>query len=151
MDALYSGFSYASNEIRRAAKPVIDTLAPVLPTFGFGAVAVKQSVSSCIHEMEAAAINAHHEYERNMAWSNVFSSVKRIILYPLMDPAATFSSQEKCRDSTQQEMAVIANVTGNINEQLEIWHIPFRFEISDLYMSKADVLKKQSNNCLSHL
>lgn len=149
MDALYSGFTYASNELRRAAKPVIDTLAPVLPTFGCGEAAVKQSVSSCIHEMEAGAITDFHVHQNGMGWSSGFSSVKRIVLYPLMDLASFFDPTYNCRDSTELEMGMMANVTRNINEQLASWGIPFRFELSDLYMSEADVLRKEANNCVS--
>lgn len=149
MDALYSGFSYASSELRRAAKPVIDTLAPILPTFGCGEAAVKQSVSSCIHEMEAGAITGFHVHQDGMGWSSGFSSVKRIVLYPLKDLASFFDPTDNCRDSTELEMGMMANVTRNINEQLASWGIPFRFELSDLYMSEADVLRKEANNCVS--
>lgn len=156
MNALYSGFSYAAsglsygaNELRRAAQPAIDTLAPILPTFGCGEAAVKQSVGSCIHEMEAEAIANHHVLENAMGWSASFSNVKRIVLYPLQDPAGSFDQKDNCRDSTGPEMGMMANVTRNINEQLASWRIPFRFEISDYYMSKAEVLTKEANHCLS--
>lgn len=149
MDALYSGFSYASNELRRAAQPAIDALAPVLPTFGCGEAAVKQSAGNLIHELEAEAISSYHGSKNQMSWSNGFSAVKRIVLYPLQDPAGFFNPKDKCRDSTELEMGMMANVTRNINEQLTSWSIPFRFEISDRYMSKDDVLKKDANNCLS--
>lgn len=149
MDALYSGFSYASKELRRAAQPAIDALAPVLPTFGCGEAAVKQSAGNLIHELEAEAITSYHGSKNKMSWSSGFSTVKRIVLYPLQDPAGFFNSKDKCRDSTELEMGMMANVTHNINEQLASWSIPFRFEVSDLYMSKDDVLKKYANNCLS--
>lgn len=149
MDALYSGFSYTSNEIRRAAQPAVDALAPILPTFGCGEAEVKQSAGNLIHELEADAITNYHESTNHKSWSSGFSTVKRIILYPLQDPAGFFNPKDNCRDSTELEMGVMTNVTRNINEQLASWSIPFRFEISDLYMSKDDVLKKNANNCLS--
>lgn len=149
MDALYAKFSYASNEIRRAAQPVINTLAPMLPTFGCGEADVKQSVSNCINKIEAGTLTGYHEYQYHMGWSRSFSAVKRIVLYPLQNPAAVFNPGDNCRESTELEMGMMANVTRNINKQLASWGIPFRFEISDLYMSKADVLKKEANDCLS--
>ncbi len=149
MDALRSGFSYASNELRHAAKPAIDTLAPILPTFGCGEAAVKQSVGSCIHEMEAAGIAVHHEQKHHMGWSRAFSNIKRIVLYPLDDPAGFSPKKDRCRDSTEKEVGVLTNITSNINQQLESWSISFRFEVSDAYMSATEVLTKESNNCLS--
>ncbi len=149
MQALHSSFTYASSEVRRTTQPIIDTLAPIIPTFGCGEAEVKQSLSNCIHEMEADAISGYHMSKLSMGWSSAFSTVKHIVLYPLMDPSGTIGSNQKCRDSTEQELAILANVTNNINEQLGNWSIPFRFEISDLYMSTAELLKKESNNCFS--
>jgi hypothetical protein len=42
MQALYSGFFYIGSETRRAAKPVIESLTPILPTFGYGKALVKK-------------------------------------------------------------------------------------------------------------
>ena len=150
MQSVHSSFSYISSEARRSTQPIIDTLAPIIPTFGCGEVEVKQSLSSCIHEMEAAAISGHHVSKFSMGWNSAFSTVKHIVLYPLKDPSGTISSNQKCRHSTEEEFSVLKNVTKNINEQLENWLIPFRFKISDLHMSAADLLRKESNNCLSN-
>lgn len=149
MDAVYSGFSYTSSELRRAAQPAVDALAPILPTFGCGEAEVKQSAGNLIHELEAQSIESHNRQKFHMGWSSNFLTVKRIVLYPLQDPEGFFNQRDNCRDSTEVEMGMMANVTRNINAQLASWSIPFRFEISDLYMSKADVLKKEANNCLT--
>jgi len=42
MQARYSGFFYIGSETRRAAKPVIESLTPILPTFGYGKAVVKK-------------------------------------------------------------------------------------------------------------
>ena len=78
MDALYSGFSYASNEIRRAAQPAIDAMAAVLPTFGCGEGAVKQSAGNLIHELESRTIVENHANKNSMGWGSTFSSIKKL-------------------------------------------------------------------------
>lgn len=149
MQALNSSFTYVSSAARRTTQPIIDTLAHIIPTFGCGEAEVKQSLDNCIHEMEAAAISGHHLNKFSMGWNSAFSTVKHIVLYPLKDPSRTISSNQKCRHSTEQELAMLANVTSNINEQLENWVIPFRFKMSDRDISAAELLRKESNNCLS--
>ena len=149
MDALYSGFSYASNEVRRSAQPVVDVLAPVLPTFGCGEAAVKQSASKLIHELESSTIFNNHVSKTSMGWSSAFSSIKKIVLYPFKDPAGAFSPEDKCRESTQEETSTLGDVTGNINRQLESWGIPFRFEVSNHRKTTSQVLQKESSNCLA--
>ncbi len=42
MQSLSSGLSYACSGAKRAAKPVIESLAPILPTFGYGKAVVKK-------------------------------------------------------------------------------------------------------------
>jgi hypothetical protein len=126
MDAVYSGFSYTSSELRRAAQPAVDALAPILPTFGCGEAEVKQSAGNLIHELEAQSIESHNRQKFHMGWSSNFLTVKRIVLYPLQDPGGFFNQRDNCRDSTEVEMGMMANVTRNINAQLASWSIPFR-------------------------
>ena len=75
MQALYSGFSYIGSEARRATKPIVETLAPIVPTFGCGEAAVKQSISSCIHEMEAVSIEDVHVAKNGMGWNDSFMNI----------------------------------------------------------------------------
>ena len=55
MQALYSGISYVYSEASRATQPVISTLASMMPTIGHEEAAVKESLSTCLHEMEAVS------------------------------------------------------------------------------------------------
>jgi len=77
MQALHSSAVYVLNEVRRTTQPIIDTLAPIIPTFGCGEAEVKQSLSNCIHEMEADAVSVYHENKFYMGWSPSFVDIKK--------------------------------------------------------------------------
>jgi hypothetical protein len=150
MQAPSSGLSYALSEAKRAAKPVIETLTPIFPTFGYGEAAVRQSIGSCINEMEATAIELLHVNARNKGWSKSFSEITKIVLYPLSDPAGTLKTEDKCRESSELELGMLVNVTSNINQQLESWSIPFQFEISDDRKDVNEVLTAAAKDCLTN-
>ena len=129
MQAFYSGFSYISSEARRAAKPVIETLTPILPTFGCDEAAVKQSINSCIHEMEAGAYQKNQDRDVHPGWLFWFENVSEIRLCPASRPSQ-LNQTENCHIPSKLDWTIWANVTSNINQQLASWHIPFRFNIS---------------------
>jgi hypothetical protein len=149
MQALHSSFTYISSEARRVAKPVIDTLAPIVPTFGCGEAEVKQSLGNCIHEMEADVISGYHENKLSISWSPSFVDIKKIVLYPLHDPAHFFGVNDKCHRTTDSEMGIWVNVTNNINLQLESWSIPFRFAVSEHLRNNYEILESEAENCVS--
>lgn len=129
MQALHSGLAYVCSEARRAAKPVVQTLTPILPTFGFGEGAVKQSISSCIHEMEANAFQENQGRHVLPGWLFWFTNVSEIKLYPASRPSQ-LNQTEYCHIPSELDWMIWANVTSNINQQLASWRIPYRFNIS---------------------
>ena len=98
MQSLSSGLSYACSGAKRAAKPVIESLAPILPTFGYRKAVVKKSVGNCIHEREATAVekrnvnagNKGYEWRRQndgarAAEQHVGSFVKTVFIHLIAD------------------------------------------------------------------
>jgi hypothetical protein len=59
---------------------VINTLAPILPTFGCGEAAVKQNLGNCIHELEGADIEKTARYNNYPLWNDEFPDIKEIVL-----------------------------------------------------------------------
>lgn len=150
MQALYSGFSYALSEAKRATKPVIETLTPILPTFGYGEAAVKQSVSSCIHEMESEALRRNQKNFVYAAWRPWFENVIEVKLYPASRPSQ-LNQTENCHIPSEQDWTIWGNVTSNINQQLASWHIPFRFNIStNLFPFEPNSEKTRPSSCKLH-
>ncbi len=149
MQSVHSSFTFISSEARRTTQPIIDTLAPIIPTFGCGEAEVKQSLGNCIHEMEADAVSFHHENKFFMGWSPSFVDIKKIVLYPLHDPAHYFGVNDKCHTPTDSEMEIWVNVTSNINLQLKSWSIPFRFAVSEHGRNNYEILESEAKNCIS--
>ncbi len=129
MQALYSGISYAYSEASRATQPVISTPASMMPTIGHEEAAVKESLSSCLHEMEAVSAANSVQGLTNPLWNSGLTNIKQVILYPATR-LSQLSQEQGCRKPNAQEWANWANVTSNINQQLDNWSIPFRFSIS---------------------
>lgn len=149
MQALNSSFTYVSSAARRTTQPIIDTLAHIIPTFSCGEAEVKQSLGNCIHEMEARAVSGYHENKVCMGWSPSFVDIKKIVLYPLHDPAHYFGVNDKCHRTTDSEMGIWVNVTNNINLQLESWNIPFRFAVSEHLRNNYEILEAEAKNCIT--
>ena len=150
MQALSSGLSYAFSEARRAAKPVIESLAPILPTFGYGEAAVKQSVSNCIHKMESEALRRNQNNFVYAAWRPWFENVIEVKLYPASRPSQ-LNQTENCHIPREQDWTIWGNVTSNINQQLASWHIPFRFNIStNLFPFEPNFEKTRPSSCKFH-
>ncbi len=148
MQALYSGISYAYSEASRATQPVISTLASMMPTIGHEEAAVKESLSTCLHEMEAVSAGKTMRGGNNPLWWNGVTNIKQVILYPATR-LSQLSQEQGCRIPNAQEWANWANVTGNINKQLENWSIPFRFSISTEAAKLNDqALDSSYNACL---
>jgi hypothetical protein len=129
MQALYSGISYAYNEASRASQPVISTLASMMPAIGHEEEAVKESLSTCLHKMEADTASIKTKSWIYPLWDKSLTNIKEIMLYPATR-LSQLSQEQGCRIPNAQEWANWANVTSNINQQLENWSIPFRFKIS---------------------
>jgi hypothetical protein len=144
MQALHSSVTYVSDEVRRAAKPIIDTLAPIVPTFGCGEAEVKESLDDCFKKMEVKAIADNASYEKYLGWTPDFSNFKKIILYPIREPAKAFEKIDKCHPSSEIEVGMIVSVANTINRQLTSWGIPFQFEISSEH---KDVVLSESEGC----
>lgn len=148
MQAFYSGFSYISSEVRRATQPIIETLAPILPTFGFGEAEVKQSLGTCLHQMEAVSAANGMQHKGHPLWYENHKNIKQIMLYPATR-LSQLNQEQGCRIPNTSEWANWYNVTSNINQQLENWAIPFRFNIST-QAAKLDDVSSSSiyNQCL---
>ena len=129
MQALYSGISYVYNEASRATQPIISTLASVMPSIGHEEDAVKESLSTCLHEMEAVSVRNSVQGLTNPLWYRGLTNITQVILYPATR-LSQLNQEQGCRIPNAQEWANWANVTSNINKQLENWSIPFRFSIS---------------------
>ncbi len=129
MEALYSGISYVYNEASRATQPVISTLASMVPVIGYEEDAVKKSLSSCLHEMEAVSVGKTMQGGKNPLWWKGVTKITEIMLYPATR-LTQLNQEQGCSIPNAQEWANWANVTSNINQQLENWSIPFRFNIS---------------------
>ena len=148
MQALYSGISYAYSEASRATQPVISTLASMMPTIGHEEAAVKKSLSTCLHEMEAVSESNTRNGGAHPLWYRGLTKIKQVILYPATR-RSQLSQEEGCRIPNAQEWAIWENVTSNINQQLENWSIPFRFKIStQAYEPSNHAVFLSSNNCL---
>jgi hypothetical protein len=80
-----------------------------------------------------------------MGWNDSFMNIKKIVLYTFHNPAVVFGTPSNCHTFTEVELGILANVTGNINQQLESWSIPFRFEVSKdrKYTNEFLTTKKQ--------
>lgn len=150
MQALNSGISYFHSEARRVVKPVIETLTPILPTFGYGEAAVKQSISSCIHEMESRAFEGNQIFPTIPAWENWFNNVNEIKLYPA-SRSSQLNQTQNCHIPSEQDWTIWENVTSNINQQLASWRIPFRFNIStQLAQFGPDTVNSRPTQCMQN-
>jgi hypothetical protein len=149
MQALYSGISYAYSEASRATQPVISTLASMMPTIGHEEAAVKKSLRTCLHEMEAVSAGKTMRGGNNPLWWNGVTNIKQVILYPATR-LSQLSQEQGCRMPNAHEWANWANVTSNINQQLKNWSIPFRFNIST-EAAKLDerALNSSDNQCFT--
>lgn len=149
MQAIYSGISYAYSEASRATQPVISTLASMMPAIGHEEAAVKESLSTCLHEMEAVSAGKTMRGENNPLWWEGVANITEIMLYPATR-LSQLSQEQGCRIPNAQEWANWANVSSNINQQLENWSIPFRFKFST-EAAKLDerALNSNDNQCFT--
>ena len=149
MQALYSGISYAYSEASRATQPVISTLASMMPDIGPEEAAVKKSLSTCLHEMEAKTATTTTPLSRiHPLWNQSLKNITQIMLYPATR-LSQLSQKQGCRIPNAQEWANWANVTSNINQQLDNWSIPFRFKIStEAARLGGSALNSSYNACL---
>jgi len=149
MQALYSGISNAYSEASRATQPVISTLSWMMPTNGHEEAAVKESLSNCLHEMEAVSAGKTMPSVKSILWYQNFKNIKQITLYPATQ-LTQLNQAQGCRIPNTQEWANWITVISNINKQLENWSIPFRFKISTEAANLDDRALKNSsfNSCL---
>ena len=101
MQALHSSAIYVLNEVRRTTQPIIDTLAPIVPTFGCGQADVKESLHDCFHEMEGKAIEDNQSGQQIIGWTPAFSNFQKITLHPIREPAKAFETIDNCHPSSE--------------------------------------------------
>lgn len=149
MQALYSGISNIYSVASRATQPIVSTLASMMPAIGHEEAAVKESLSTCLHKMETKTASTTTALNRIYPlWDQSFKNITQIILYPATRPSQ-LSQEQGCRIPNEQEWANWANVTSNINQQLENWSIPFRFRLSTEAAKFDDQsLNSSYNECL---
>jgi hypothetical protein len=119
-----------------------------MPSIGHEEAAVKESLSTCLHEMEALSAKKSIDHEQHPLWHDSLKNITQIMLYPATRPSQ-LSQKQSCRIPNAQEWANWANVSSNINQQLENWSIPFRFKISTEAANLDDrALNSSYNACL---
>lgn len=99
--------------------------------------------------MEAVSAGEMMRGENNPLWWESVTNITEIMLYPATR-LSQLSQEHGCHIPNAQDWANWANVTSNINQQLENWSIPFRFNIST-EAAKLDerALNSSDNQCFT--
>lgn len=149
MQAVYSSFTYISSAASRATQPIVSTLASMMPAIAHEEASIKKSLSTCLHKMEAVSAGEMMRGENNPLWWESVTNITEIMLYPATR-LSQLSQEHGCHIPNAQDWANWANVTSNINQQLENWSIPFRFNIStEAAKLNERALNSSDNQCFT--
>jgi len=102
MQAIYSGFSYIGSEARRATKPIIEDLAPIISTSDHDEPKIKQSLGKLINEIEDKNIKNTESYVSHPLLRQIYTNITKIRLYPA-SRQSQLNTDQGCRIPNEQE------------------------------------------------